>query len=306
MENAEKKIKEKSLFQMIKSEKETFFTETILENINDGIVVTDKNDVIVYTNRKMSEISGLKKEQIIGVRILEDFSHETLKDFSPHYLKAKNSCRQISYDAIFVITPSGRETYQSGCLVPLIKDGKFDGMVCTIQDVTSYKETEEKLKKTGDELELKVQERTSELLKSNKKLKREIRERKRAEEALRKSEETLRDFFDNSSLGIFRSTPEGKVIQVNRSYARIFGYRDPDDVIKSMNDIAKSIYADPPERKEIVDFVRKNPGMFKFENRYIKKDGSTFTANLYLRLARDRSEERRVGKECRSRWSPYH
>src|SRR5690348_17392766 len=23
-------------------------------------------------------------------------------------------------------------------------------------------------------------------------------------------------------------------------------------------------------------------------------------------LARDRSEERRVGKECRSRWSPYH
>ena len=23
-------------------------------------------------------------------------------------------------------------------------------------------------------------------------------------------------------------------------------------------------------------------------------------------LANDRSEERRVGKECRSRWSPYH
>ena len=25
-----------------------------------------------------------------------------------------------------------------------------------------------------------------------------------------------------------------------------------------------------------------------------------------LRLLLDRSEERRVGKECRSRWSPYH
>src|SRR5256885_6285942 len=24
------------------------------------------------------------------------------------------------------------------------------------------------------------------------------------------------------------------------------------------------------------------------------------------RISRDRSEERRVGKECRSRWSPYH
>ena len=26
----------------------------------------------------------------------------------------------------------------------------------------------------------------------------------------------------------------------------------------------------------------------------------------YERMAKHRSEERRVGKECRSRWSPYH
>ena len=34
----------------------------------------------------------------------------------------------------------------------------------------------------------------------------------------------------------------------------------------------------------------------------------TFTLNrdLTLTLALTRSEERRVGKECRSRWSPYH
>ena len=32
------------------------------------------------------------------------------------------------------------------------------------------------------------------------------------------------------------------------------------------------------------------------------------TANIYthLNVERKRSEERRVGKECRSRWSPYH
>ena len=32
-----------------------------------------------------------------------------------------------------------------------------------------------------------------------------------------------------------------------------------------------------------------------------KNDG-----NLYYKDALKRSEERRVGKECRSRWSPYH
>ena len=27
---------------------------------------------------------------------------------------------------------------------------------------------------------------------------------------------------------------------------------------------------------------------------------------IYVQFIDDRSEERRVGKECRSRWSPYH
>ena len=31
-----------------------------------------------------------------------------------------------------------------------------------------------------------------------------------------------------------------------------------------------------------------------------------FAFNLYYNHYQARSEERRVGKECRSRWSPYH
>ena len=31
-----------------------------------------------------------------------------------------------------------------------------------------------------------------------------------------------------------------------------------------------------------------------------------FAAQGYFALTDPRSEERRVGKECRSRWSPYH
>src|SRR2546430_10301110 len=32
----------------------------------------------------------------------------------------------------------------------------------------------------------------------------------------------------------------------------------------------------------------------------------TSTSDFLCKLATARSEERRVGKECRSRWSPYH
>ena len=37
-----------------------------------------------------------------------------------------------------------------------------------------------------------------------------------------------------------------------------------------------------------------------------KKNGIDYAAWLYDKAPDTRSEERRVGKECRSRWSPYH
>src|SRR5256885_8440845 len=39
---------------------------------------------------------------------------------------------------------------------------------------------------------------------------------------------------------------------------------------------------------------------------YLKAGAAAQTGFVYAGLAGERSEERRVGKECRSRWSPYH
>ena len=40
--------------------------------------------------------------------------------------------------------------------------------------------------------------------------------------------------------------------------------------------------------------------------RYAQQDGPNIPLSLAAPAAVKRSEERRVGKECRSRWSPYH
>src|SRR5256885_13008169 len=39
---------------------------------------------------------------------------------------------------------------------------------------------------------------------------------------------------------------------------------------------------------------------------YLKQNGVTLEKYVRLEVGQARSEERRVGKECRSRWSPYH
>ena len=38
----------------------------------------------------------------------------------------------------------------------------------------------------------------------------------------------------------------------------------------------------------------------------ILREASSLGNLIYKRIYGNRSEERRVGKECRSRWSPYH
>ena len=45
---------------------------------------------------------------------------------------------------------------------------------------------------------------------------------------------------------------------------------------------------------------------FKDIARFLCKDPTTISKEVKAHRLSDRSEERRVGKECRSRWSPYH
>ena len=48
--------------------------------------------------------------------------------------------------------------------------------------------------------------------------------------------------------------------------------------------------------------------ILEFVDRVCRKHGIRYwlSSGTLLGAVRHRSEERRVGKECRSRWSPYH
>jgi PAS domain S-box-containing protein len=53
---------------------------------------------------------------------------------------------------------------------------------------------------------------------------RDITERKRAEEALRESEERFRGLVENATVGIYRTTPEGRILMANAALVRMLGY----------------------------------------------------------------------------------
>src|SRR5690242_21788213 len=51
---------------------------------------------------------------------------------------------------------------------------------------------------------------------------------------------------------------------------------------------------------------RFGPGLAEIQGKMVSLQGSDYVINVYRVAQITRSEERRVGKECRSRWSPYH
>ena len=118
----------------------------------------------------------------------------------------------------------------------------------------------------------------------------DISERKRAEAALRESEVRYRSLFDQTPVGIFRSTPEGHFVFVNPAFATIFGYDSPEEMLEVANrtGIAAATYEDPSQRAGIVRDVQESGGDWRiYENRYRRKDGSLFDGRLYLSESRD-------------------
>jgi PAS domain S-box-containing protein len=117
---------------------------------------------------------------------------------------------------------------------------------------------------------------------------RDITQRKQTEESLLLSEDKYRRLFEDAVLGIFRSTPDGKLINVNPAFARMFGFASPEESKIRVNDVAVDLYADPSRRNEIIRMIFKADGSIRAENLYRRKDGSIFTGNLHAWAVRDR------------------
>ena len=81
--------------------------------------------------------------------------------------------------------------------------------------------------------------------------------------------------------------------------------------MRSLNEILKKLSKDGKDFEKLTKWYLENNPKYKkifkkiwhfknFPKKWGKDTGTDLVAETH------RSEERRVGKECRSRWSPYH
>ena len=146
--------------------------------------------------------------------------------------------------------------------------------------------TQRELQKAYDEIEHRVNERTKDLLMANKLLQEEIHDRKKAEDALRSSEEHFRNIFEHSVIGkAIYKIDDGKRI-TNDAYRKILGYSEEELALLSWQDLT---HPDDLDRDQgLIDSIIKGEiSSIQGEKRYIHKDGHIVWGGISIFLQRD-------------------
>jgi urea transport system substrate-binding protein len=97
-----------------------------------------------------------------------------------------------------------------------------------------------------------------------------------------------RSIFENAVEGIFQTTPDGRYLDVNPALAGLYGYDSPEDLMRSVTDIAGQLYVDPARRTEFVAAMTTRGEVHDFESEIRRKDGERIWIRENVRAVRDR------------------
>jgi len=154
----------------------------ILDSLVEHVIFHDMEMRIQWANRAACDSVNMTRKELIGRHCYEVWAKriEVCED-----CPVKLAGQTGKPHAIEKTTPDGRSWYVQGSPV-LDSNGYLLGVVELTLDITERKRSEESLRQVHNELEKRVKQRTADLVRANAQLRKEIRERRQAEEQLGK------------------------------------------------------------------------------------------------------------------------
>ncbi|HEX7286441.1 MAG TPA: PAS domain S-box protein [Candidatus Angelobacter sp.] len=216
----------------------------------DGLVMVDRQGTILRVNDHAAAIFGYARNELLGASI-EELVPLTLGDL------------QQRHRADYHASPSARPMGQALELKARRKDGsEFPGEI-----------TLTPLQTPGSEPVVVA-------------VVRDISERRKAQEALRQSEERFRKIFEEGPIGLALITTDYRIAKINTALSRMMGYSEAELKEKSFRELT---HPDDPHVDAVLGaplFEGKVPYL-KLQKRYIKKDGAILWANVTASAIRD-------------------
>lgn len=106
-------------------------------------------------------------------------------------------------------------------------------------------------------------------------------------EALQIEESKYRSMFENAVEGIFQSSPEGHLLNVNPAYAELFGYESPAAMLQSIQEVSGQLYVDPQRRNEFKRLLNEQGEIRDFEFQAYQRDRTPIWVSVWARAVKD-------------------
>ncbi len=210
----------------------------LAENSSDMIVLLDRNAVISYESPATTPILGLSPQERIGERPFERVHPDDLPKATEAFgkLMVNPGAGPMRIDELRLQHKDGSWRTMEATGSTVLRDGSVEGIVVTLHDIT---------------------------------------DRKKADEALKASEERFRTIIENARDAITIVDENFGVIYESPSLATVTGYRPDEWVGKSLGDM--SIHPDDiPMLASKFELLKSQPGSVieDLSVRYLHRDGS--------------------------------
>ena len=237
----------------------------------DMIFMTDTRGFIKYLSPASERIFGYKPEEMVG----KHFANFLIKSEIPKATKKFTEKLQgKKHDILYLEAKKkdGSRVFIELSSSLIIQDGKTAGTQGIIKDVTERRKAEEQLQKAHEELEIRVKQRTSDLAGVVEDLQNEIAERKHAEESLRNTEERFRTIFENTIVGLYRTTPDGRILIANPALVEMMGCKSFEELAQI--NLEKDGLDSSTPRSIFKKVIEKEGRVIGLESVWLRPDGT--------------------------------
>jgi PAS domain S-box-containing protein len=232
------------------------FLEHVQENASDGFALLDENGAYVTVNRRLLEMNGRRREDMIGTFWVDRTDPQRLEDYRRYWELLMKGQRITMRTAIE--RPSGPPV-EVAVSSALIERGGRRFVFAIIRDVTEQVKAEEELRRSREDLERHVAARTGEL---------------------RESEGRFRSITESTPLAVTITRPDGEILYHNEATTRLFVLDENGAVGRN----AADFYANPSDRQIMRDRILREGKVEGYELRLRKTDGTAFWTVVHLRL----------------------
>ncbi len=203
----------------------------LIETANEGVWVVDRDLNTSFVNQRFADMLGYSRGEMAGHNLLDYVISEDRAIMKSQFVARRNGMKSC-YECK-LLHKDGRTVWTMISGSPLLDDtGSFQGSFGMITDISEHK---------------------------------------RAETALRESEERYREFFTVSRDSVFITSPEGRWIDFNDALMVMFGYESREEMAEVP---VGSIYANPEDRTRFLALVEKDGYVKEYPVQLKKKDGT--------------------------------